>query len=382
MKGKHLLLLTVVAAILVGMALLTTRKQDKASSTAIGSKVIPGLAINDIQTVEIKATASSVTVAKIDGIWRVANRHNYPADFGKIRELLTKLADLKTLQSIRATEQQRRELQLLPGSTSDALTQPTILDLKDASGKSRETLLLGKERMRPSSSPEASPYDNFPDGRFIATSKGNIVLVGDALSEAVTTPRSWMDEEFVKVPSENLASIAISGSTNGTILLTRTNGNSEFTIPHIPEGKEADSAKLSRLTSALNYLRFEDIATPGTPDDKTGLDKPITFTAKTFNGESYTITIGHSSAQESKYFARVAASFTAPPAAANTNITNQLATAQAAQNEKSATDAKILSDKLAPWTYILDSYSAESLTMGFADLLKDKPKSEEKKSEP
>lgn len=382
MNGKHLLLLTIVAAILVGMAMLSTQKQAKASSSAVGGKAIPGLAINNIQTIEIKAPASTVTVAKVDGIWRVANRHNYPADFDKIRELLTKLADLKTLQSIRATEQQRRELHLIPGSTSDALTQPTILDLKDASGKSLETLLLGKERMRPSANPEASPYDSFPDGRFIATSKGNILLVGDALPEAVTTPRSWMDEEFIKVKSEDIASIEISGSTKGAILLTRANSNSEFTIPHVPEGKEADATKLSRLTSTLNDLKFEDIATPGTPDEKMGLNKPITFIARTFKGESFTITIGQATAPESKYYARFAASFSAPPAAAGTDTTNQLVTAQAALNEKSAADTKILSDKLSPWTYILDSYNAEALSMGFTDLLKDKPKPEEKKSEP
>ncbi len=381
MKIKQLLVLTLIAAILVAAAKLATRKPSATGGSPVGAKVLPALAINDVQTIDIRTPDATATVARVDGLWRVTNHHNYPADFGKIRDLLTKLADLKTLQSVRATPQQRRELHLQSDPGIDSAEQPAILDLKDKTGKSLETLSLGKERQRPSSGPQPEPYGSFPDGRFIATSKGAIHLVGDTLSEAIATPRQWMDEDFVSVKPEDIASIEISGATNGAISLKRASGTTDFTLPTIPDGKEADAPGLTRLTSALNYTRFDDIADPAAAPASLGLDKPVTFIARTFKGETYTVTIGRSSPPDSQYYARLSVAFTPPPTPTGADATNQTAKAQADLNEKLAADTKRLSTKLAPWIYRLNSYSAESLVMGYADLLKDKPKPEEKKPE-
>jgi len=381
MKIKQLLLLALAAAILIGLAIQSTKRQSKSAITAIGGKALPGLDVNDINAIDIVSPTATANVARVDGIWHVSNHFNYPADFGKIRDLLTKLADLKVLQAVRATKQQRRELHLVTGPGTDAGDQPTVIDLKDAAGKSQATLLLGKERMRQSPNPEPSPYGDFPDGRFLATGKGDIFLVGDTLSEAVTSPRAWMDEEFISVKPEDIAYIEVSGTTNGAVVLSRPVGGKDFVLPHVPKGKEADESKLTRLTSALNYIRFEDVADPATTVATMGLDKPVSFVARTFKGETYNVTLGHSAAPDSKYYARFSVSFAPPPAPDGAAGTNQAAKVQAEQNDKLAADTQRLSAKLAPWTYQLDTYAAESLAMGFGDLLKDEPKPEEKKAE-
>jgi hypothetical protein len=381
MKTKQLLFLTLVAALLVGAAKLSTKKPTATGGAQVGSKVLPALAINDIQTLDIRTPNATATVARVDGIWRVVNHHNYPADFGKIRDLLTKLADLKTLQSVRATTRQRRELHLQSDPGIDAAEQPAILDLKDKAGKSMETLLLGKERQRPSASQQPEPYGGAPDGRFIATGKGAIHLVGDTLSEVVAIPRQWMDEDFISVKPEEVSSIEISGTTNGNVVMKRSAGTIDFTLPAIPEDKETDAPGLTRLASALSYIRFDDIADPGTAPGTMGLDKPVTFVAHTFKGETYTVTIGRSTTPDTQYYARFAVAFIPPPAPTGADATNQAAKAQAELNEKLDADTKRLSAKIAPWTYRLNTYAAESFTMGYADLLKDKSTTEEKKPE-
>lgn len=381
MKGKQLLILTLIAAILTGLAMFLSTKRPAHSGVVVGKKVLPSLRVNDIQALEISSASETVTVTRTDGIWRVVNRHNYPADFGKIRDLLTKLADLKVLQSVRATVQQRRELHLLHGPAADASEQPTVLNMKDAAGQPVETLLLGKERIRPSASPDPSPYGNFPDGRFIATGKGKIFLVGDTLTEAVTAPRSWMEDELLSIKPEDIASIEVNGATNGTIMLTRTNGNASFTLPEIPDGKVADESSLTRLSSSLSYLRFEDIADPSAAMDSTGLEKPVTFIARTFNGAAYTVSVGRSAAPDRKYYARFSVSFSSPLPSVAADSSNRIDKAQVTANEKLAADTKRLAAKLTPWTYILNAYTAESFTMGYGNLLKDKPKPAENKTE-
>lgn len=375
MKGKSLVILTFVAIVLVALAVVSNKRQSVRNKVVIGQKVLPSLAINDVQSISIEAPSATATVARIDGLWRVPSRYNYPADFEKIRTLLTKLAELKSLRTVRATQQQRQELHLAQAGAATADATPTVIALKDASGKPIEMLLLGKERMRAHGGVETSPYGSFPDGRFVATSKGSIHLVGDTLLDAAPNARSWMDEEFATLNADDILSIEVNGTTNGAISLARARGGEPFTLPSVPSGKETDSSKLARLTSALSYLRFEDVADPATPASATGLDRPVSFIAKTAKGVTCTLKIGHLPAAGSKYYAKVALTFSAPPASA-AGGTNTVAAAQAEQTAKTAEDTARLSQKLSPWIYVIGEYEAEALVMGYADLLKDKPATE------
>lgn len=384
MKGKQLAILTVAAVILVALAVTSKQRQVRRTTVSTGNKVFPGLAVNDVQSILLQSPSDTVTVSRAGGIWRVAERFQYPADFDKVRNLLNKLADVKSLRTIRAAPAQRAELHLATDGAAGADARPTVLTLRDASGKTLETILLGKQRMRTEAAPEASPFGGFPDGRFVANGKGDIFLAGDPLDEAMPSPRSWVDEEFVTIPAEEIVSIEVTGSTNGAIKLSRDKGSTPFVLPSIPAGKETDTDKLSRLTSALSYLRFEEVADPKASPASLGLDKPMTFAATTAKGITCTVRIGRAPAPESKYHATVAMTFTpppAPPAADDAAATNGVAKAQAEQNAKTAAETARLSEKLKSWTYTLGNYEAESLVLGYADLLKDKAAPEEKKPE-
>lgn len=383
MKGKQLAILTLVAVILVALAFASKRRQAGRNPVSAGRKILPELAVNDVQSILIQAPDGTATVARTEGLWRVAERFQYPADFDKIRNLLNKLAELKSLQTVRATPRQRTELRLAPDAAAGADGQPTVLTLRNASGQTMETLWLGKERM-PQQAMEADPYGGYPDGRFVATSKGDVFLAGDPLDEVLSSPRAWMDEEFVTIPAEEVLAIEVSGVTNGAIRLSRTDGAKPFALPSVPEGKEADADKLSRLASALAYLRFEDVAQPNTSPAAAGLDKPVIFTATTSKGVTCTLRIGRPTAPEGRYHAAVAMSFTPPPAPAATAeaaSTNAVAKAREEQNAKTAAHVARLSEKLSPWTYVLGKYEAETLVMGYSDLLKDKSAPETGKPE-
>ena len=57
------------------------------------------------------------------------------------------------------------------------------------------------------------------------------------------------------------------------------------------------------------------------------------------------------------------------------------AKAHAEETAKTAAATKLLNEKLSSWIYLLDQYSADALAPGLDDVLKDKPKTEESKSE-
>lgn len=370
MKGKQLATLAVAAVVLMSLAVYSTKRNGTRTTVATSGKLFPSLAINDVQSIDIRAPSDTVTVARVDGLWRVAERFQYPADFDKVRSLLNKLATVKSLRPIEANPQQRADLQLQQDAGGTA-ARPTVITLRDASGTVMETVLLGKERTREG---EGAPsYGGYPDGRFVATSKGDVHLIGDTLEEAITLPRSWMDEEFVNLPAEEILSVEVTGSAGGPVKLSRNSGLIPFSLPSIPDGKETDESKLSRLTSALAYLRFSDVADPKAEPSSLGMEKPVRYTATTSKGVTCTLLLGSPVGPDCKHHTTLSMEFTPPPPPADpAAATNGAAKAQAELNARTAADVARLSAKLKPWTYVLGKYEAESLMLGYSDLLKDK----------
>lgn len=377
MKGKQLILLVGAAAVLGGVALWTNREMDSsAAGTRTGEKVVPDLAVNDVAGISLQTAAGTTTVAQVDGTWRVKGKYNYPADFGRVRELVTKLTELKVLRTLRTTPAERADLQLLTAADPAATNtdgQAASLQLLDRNGTPMVRLFAGIQHS--SRSAEGGP-GGYPDGRFLMSEEGTVMLVNDPLQEFNSQDRDWLEGEFLNVNSTELESVAVRGATNGAVVAVKTDRAAGFALQGvIPAGKEVDQEKLNRLIGALGYLRFDDIADPTLPASQTGLDQPIRYQARTTKGEIYTVLAGK--AVGTQRYAKVSVSFEAPEpglpsdAGPGTNTVEQ-ARKQAEANAAVAQQARTLNDKLNPWIYLLGAASAETITLGFTDVLKDK----------
>ena len=104
MKGKNLLILIVVAAVLVGLAVSSSRKQSRPVSNLIGTKLFSELPVNDVERIVVKSGSSTVEVVRAESEWVLPSRYGYPANFSKIRDALLKLADMKIGQVLRASQ--------------------------------------------------------------------------------------------------------------------------------------------------------------------------------------------------------------------------------------------------------------------------------------
>ncbi len=384
MKIKTLLSLVVLAVVLVGLARWSSNRGQVASGAArIGEKVLPGLVdgINDIASVRVQSAAGTADMARVDGVWRVPGRYGYRADFAKVSDALRKLADLKIAQVMHVTPAQVAELHLLaPGPGSNTEQRATLVELKTSNGSTLASLRLGKTHNRPS--PAGAPPEmggGYPDGKYVALDDRKVYLVGDPLDELATTDRDWLDQDFLNVAATDLASIDVTGLTNGPVRVARPAAGGELVLQDIPAGKEVDSGKLTRLTGALGYLRFEDVADPGLAATVTGLDKPTVVKAATTKGVVYTLKIGASPANDARRYVNVAVSFAAPAttgvvAAASGASTNAVAEAKAKadENRKVEAGAKALNDKFSPWVFLLGDYQAASLLQPLSELVKDK----------
>lgn len=387
MKGKQLILLVGVAAILGGIAFWINHQEEQLMRPAgTGDKAFPALAVNEVAGITLQSATMTTTVAQAEGLWRVKGKFNYPADFTRVRELVNKLADLKVLRTLRTTPAERADLQLLTPAdptATNAARRAAFLELVDRNGRQLLRLHVGTQHSAQSSGMGMGGY---PDGRFLMSDDGTVILVGDPMQELESQESEWLAPNFLTVNATEIEKIEVKGATNGAIQAAKTAAGGALTVQgSIPEGKEVDEAKMSRLASALSYLRFEDVADPALTAAQTGLDQPATYQARTAKGEIYTVHVGKSVAD--RRYARVTVAFEPPkPAPGSTpgSSTNsvEMAKKEAEVNAATAAQVQTLNNKLGPWLYLLNVSSAESLTLGFTDVLKDKPKpTEEKKSD-
>jgi hypothetical protein len=384
MNAKHLITLAGLAAVMAGLATWSTRKESQKNEAAsLGNKAFPSIQrqVNEISSIHIQSPAETATITRVEGTWRVPGKWNYPADFGKIQDLLRKLADTKILQSVQTTPAERGELQLLTPADSGATNREqcaTSIQLLNGQGSVISSLYLGKTRSRPGPEPGMG---GFPDSQFVMTDKGQASLIGDTFQEVTTRDKDWLNTDFLTIT--DIIAVHVTGITSGDIHATRTAPADDLKVQGtIPDNKEVDSTKLRALGSALNYLRFDDVADPKLSPEQTGLDKPVICEATSKKGEKITLRIGKSPAGETKRYASVTVAFETPVVPAPSSAdTNQVALAQAREKEnaQTATSAKLLNEKFSPWIYLLSPETAEAMTQGFQDLLKDKPKPQDQK---
>ena len=93
MKGKQLALILILLAIVGGAALFFSSQQPISGvrrQQPLGKRVI-NFAPNEVSHVTIKSNGAEVNLAKTDGVWKVKERAEYPANFELISNLITKV---------------------------------------------------------------------------------------------------------------------------------------------------------------------------------------------------------------------------------------------------------------------------------------------------
>ena len=381
MNAKKLILLVLVAVVLVGLAVVQQRKGRVAvAPERTGQPVLASLPVNDVARIVVSSTERTATVARAEEVWVSKDRHDYPADFSKVRQTLLTLSDLKIGQVLQLNDEQRRRLKLAaPGDTN---TPTAAIDLYRADGSRIASLQLGEEHKRQPAG-GGDEYGGYPDGRYVSADGGKtVVLVADTLSSISDDPMAWLDAEVANVNAGDVEEVSIT-APDGDELVFRKRGN-DMVLDGLADDEEMDSGKNYSIKSALSYLRFKDVADPALTDEQLGLSTGTVYRAVTTKGEIYTATVGNAAPGGEDRYVRLSVALKpqAAPAAADTNATDTASatngTAKAA-NEAQAKERKELEEKVAKanakvsgWTYIVAKYQADSMGLKRAEVVKKK----------
>lgn len=384
MNRKQFGILLVLLAVIGIAGLLAYQKQNRERSSgnlALGKKLVPDFPVNDVTHFSIVQGTNRVNLIKSDDLWRVRERNDYPANYPQISEFFLKVRDLKATQTEEVGESQLPRLGL---STESGTNSAIVVEFKDKSEKPLATLFLGKKHMRKSSRP--SPMDmgmgdeGFPDGRWVKTggTSKSVALISDPLLNIEAKPESWLSKDFFKVEKPKSFSVEYPEGTNSW-RLSRETESGDWTLAEAGEGEKADASKTSSLNYALSSPSFVDV-TMAKPEEL-GLDKPVVITVETFEDFTYVLKTG---AKTNDNYP-LAVSVTANIPAERTPGKDEKPEDKARLDKEFGEKKQKLADRLAQeknlgkWTYLVSSWTFDSLLKDRSYWIAEKKKEEEEK---
>jgi hypothetical protein len=378
MKTKQILLL-IVLVLGVGIGGLVLHQKQGAAwrgGAGEGSKLLPNLPVGEaLAQIVIKEGTNTLTLAKQDDKWRVAERGGYPANYSEISSIVLKLRDLKPVQTEQIGASQLGRLQLLPpGEGSNTATR---VEFRDASGKVLTSLLLGKTQMREESqmSQFGGGEGGYPVGRWVMVdnAKDQVALVSDPLTSFKSAPGEWLSKDFLKV--EKIKSIAVTfpDATNSWSVSRTNETGSDWTLANAKEGETLDASKASGLGWVLSSPSFNDVETSA----EISALAPGTATIiklETFDHFTYVLKVGEPTGEDRLVSFTVSAELPKERVAGadekpedKTRLDKEFADSQ-----KKLTD-KLASEKaLEKWTYLVPNSALDSLLKTRGELLQGK----------
>jgi len=294
---KGLLYLVIAAIVLAAVAWFVHQSEESAwqqQAIPAGAELFAEFPVSEVAVVRLAGPEGTVTLRGTSGRWVVAERADYPADFGKISSLVRDMAGLTAVQSLPVADSERAALQLRePGDGVPPGEAATRLELQDASGKALADLLLGKNHM-------TTPAGMRPEvggsvtGRYVlaASDPGNAYLVGEAFSGLRTTPSEWIRKDFVRPTAPRRVEVR-AGDPKKSWTIERAAVGAPWTLVGAAKNESLDPGKLANIDSMLSSLTVADV--PDGPQDarvQPLVEAPVTLVVDSFDGLRHTLTFG------------------------------------------------------------------------------------------
>lgn len=350
MTRRTLKSLLIVAALLVGLLAIVELSDD---GVAVRERaLLPGLkpAINDVESITIaRGEEAPLRLDATGGAWIVSDRDGYPADVGKIRELLLALADARVLEEKTANPERYAQLGVEgPAAGSDS-ARVTI-----AAGERRFDIVIGNVAQR-----------SFRYVRLADEPTSVLIDTNPALPDSAG---DWLRPDILDVSNERIRALSIVHADGEEILVTKSAADTpDFEVSNLPEGRELSYPTVANgLAGALAALTLEDVrkAEPG--------DTAVTASFETSDGLVVTAAIvKQDETAWIGFTAAAAAQEAAGPETGDEASDGVAAAPEPAVDLQQQADA--LNARLAGWQFRVPDYKADLMQRRWADILKAEP---------
>ncbi|MBI1841848.1 MAG: DUF4340 domain-containing protein [Verrucomicrobia bacterium] len=390
MNKNQLILLVVVAAVVGGIGYSLSKKEQATwtdPSSKMGQKLLSDLKVDDVNNVEsvtIKSSTGSLSLAKKGDVWGVPDRGDYPANYENLQSFLMKVFELKVAQPVKATGGQLERLELLPPDKGTNGGAGTLVEFKDKSGKILTTLTLGKKVSKESGAASPMGGGSYPVGRYVLAGSDtkNVALVSETFANIEPKAEDWLDKDFLKI--EKLRSLAVTHpqATNSWKISRETEAG-EWKLQDAKGEEKLDTSKTSGFNWLLSSGSFADVAGPAVKPEDTGLDKPVVAKLETFEDFAYEVKLGKAQPDGRHYVQfKTSAAIAKERAPGKDEKPEDKEKLDKEFKEKTKkAEEKLKKEKFHDkWVYLVDKYTVENLLKERREFLAEK-KDETKKDD-
>ena len=259
-------LIILFLTIVVLSAIIMANRQAPDSETAVA---LPGLdnVLNDVTKLTIRTAGNRAVTSLMRGTerWTIAERGNYPADVGKIRQNLIALANATIVEQKTADPARYSRLGVEDIANEDATGIELVIDSPDGSFR----LIIGKTGIRGDQA-----YARIPG------SAGSLLIA--ARLDLGQEPVDWLDLALLDIPSSDLSRVTTIHPDGETVRIRNTEADGFEPVDLPADGKITDTGVADSIGSALADLKLVDVSTR----DNAGLDgiEPIISRFETRDG--------------------------------------------------------------------------------------------------
>lgn len=250
MNQKTLIGLAIVAVVVVGAALAINHSRKPVSNIGVqAGTLVPALRdhVNDVSRLAFVGANKQalVTLQRGDAGWKLAQKGGYPADVGKLRDFMLKLADASLLEQ--KTANAARYADLGVNDVADPAAKGVLVELGGLSAPVQ--FIVGTFDAQ-----TGATFVRRTDELQSWLAKGSLVPEKNAAD--------WLRKELADIPSTRVASVTITHASGKTLRLARQKADdAQFVVADIPKGRELSSEYAANgLAAVLADLRIEDVA--------------------------------------------------------------------------------------------------------------------------
>ena len=284
MNARIAAVLLVLLAAIGGGALLVQQQggtQKPADAGALGQPLFKGLQAAEVSAIVIRQPKGTLTIAKQDERWVIAERDGFPADFDKVREFVLKVIALKVGQAEPIGDKDRARLNLDESGTA--------VELLGAGGKPLARLTAGRKYFKAEpENPDRSPGD----GRYVALPEDakRVIVVAEPLAQASTRSADWVSR--TGIAAEKVKSLEVRYPDGAAWKIERSGDNADWKLAGARGGEKLEVTKANAAAYTFAQIELADVAPKDAAADATGLAKPTVVTAATLDGLTYTLKVG------------------------------------------------------------------------------------------
>lgn len=251
MRSMRALIILAALTVLAVAAAFYTGKPSGAIPRS-GELLLPDLLaeVNEASAIAALRKGERYTLERRDGRWVVRDKGGYPADQGKVRQLLLGLAQLRRIEPKTAKPERYVKLGLADPEKKDS--EALRVTVTGKGGATLADLIVGKRRFGKGDPDLSEFFVRQPDDPQSWLVEGKLPSARDL--------GDWLDQQIAAIDHARIRAVRVTHPDGEVVEVRRGRDDPDYRLAAVPPDQEVDGDwKVNDIGRALEDLRLDDV---------------------------------------------------------------------------------------------------------------------------